>query len=98
MIDREEDFPCEIDVQWTHGGNLFRMTCDDFTYDDFDRIKLSLYLPLSLNGTFGPWVELRTDENFAEDFWDPALKIANDQWEETKCEMIAAWTNDTSGC
>jgi hypothetical protein len=98
VIDRDDDFFCEIDVEWTHNGNLFRMTCDDFTYDDFDRIKLFLYLPLALNGTTGPWVELCTGENFAEDFWDPALKIANEQWEETKSEAMAAWANDASGC
>ena len=98
MIFREDDFPCEIDIEWMHGGNLFRMTCSDFTYDDFDRIKLFLYLPLSLDGKHESWVELQTNENYADDFWDIPIEKANDYWEEMEREAKAAYANDASGC
>lgn len=98
MICRDYDFPCELDVEWTHGGNLFRMTCDDFIYESFDRIKLFLYLPLSLDGKHEPWVELQTNENYAEDFWDKGMALANEHWEWQRDEAISAAANDASGC
>ena len=93
------DFPCELDIEWTHGGNLFRMTCDDFIYEDFDRIQLFVYLPLSMDTRSGPpWVALQTNENFAEDFWDKGMKLANEHWEWQRDEAISAAANDASGC
>jgi hypothetical protein len=91
------EFDCEIDIEWVHGGNLFRMTCSNFTYDDFDRIKLFLYLPLSLDGKHESWVELQTNESFAPDFWDIPMEKANDEWDEARREFSAAWSNDNSG-
>ena len=97
MIYREDDFPCELDIEWTHGGNLFRMTCDDFIYEDFDRIKLFVYLPLSME-TSKPWVELQTNEHFVDDFWDTGIKLANEHWEWQRDEATSAAANDASGC
>lgn len=98
MIYRDDDFPCELDVEWTHGGNLFRMTCDDFIFEDFDRIKLFVYLPLSMDKKHGPWAELQTNANFEEDFWDNGMQLANEYWELQRDEASAAHTNDASGC
>lgn len=99
MIYRDDDFPCELDIEWTHGGNLFRMTCDDFIYEDFDRIQLFVYLPLSMDTRSGPpWVALQTNENFAEDFWDKGMKLANEHWEWQRDEATSAAANDASGC
>ena len=98
MIYREDDFPCELDIEWTHGGNLFRMTCDDFIYEDFGRIKLFVYLPLSLDGKHEPWVELQTIENYADDFWDVPMQKANEHWKWQRDEATSAAANDASGC
>ena len=97
-------FTCEIDIEWVHGGNLFRMTCDEFDYDTFDNIKLFLYLPNSTTPVDHPaydkshaWVALQDNEMFAADFWDIPMQKSNDQWEEARREFGWAWANDNSG-
>lgn len=86
-----ENFCCELDAEFTHCGNLFRVQCNDYNHSDrtdasdISECKVFVYLPLTINNKkeMPGWIQLDSSdsENFTDDFWEVAIVAADKMYD-----------------